>query len=109
MPQNRLDQLLEFLNAAPDDPFNLYALAAEYVKQDRDDLARERFEELLVKAPEYVATYYHFGKLLERAEETDRAMSVYKTGIEKAEAAGKSRDARELRDALSECEIFAEM
>ena len=109
MKQNRLEQLLGFLNDAPDDPFNLYALATEYVKRDEDLEARAYFEQLVDNHPDYIGTYYHFGKLLERADETDKAMEIYRAGIERGEAAGKDRDVRELKDALSEAEIFADM
>ncbi len=74
---HRIDQLKTFLADSPQDAFLQHALALEYIKADDDATARRYFESLLQQNPAYVGSYYHLGKLLERAGETAPALSVY--------------------------------
>lgn len=78
----RINKLKEFLQGSPDDSFLKHALALEYIKLNDDAAARVLFEEVLAHEPEYVGSYYHLGKLLERAGETTAAISVYEKGME---------------------------
>ena len=78
---DRLSQLNKFLAITPNDPFLQHALALEYVKLNDDKEARIVFEQILLKDPSYVGSYYHLGKLLERQGETDQAISVYENGM----------------------------
>jgi lipoprotein NlpI len=50
MNQFRLEQLRNFYEEEPNDPFNAYALATELLKFDLQ-AARQLFEELLVNTP----------------------------------------------------------
>lgn len=81
MENKRIAQLQEFLQDTPNDAFLNYALAIEYVGLEKDDLAQPIFEKLIATQPEYTATYYHLGKLLERDEKKDDAENIYKQGI----------------------------
>lgn len=83
---NRLAQLQEFLQETPDDPFLKYALIMEYLKLENLEKAKEGFEELLLKHEDYVGSYYHFGKLLEKMVDTDRALKVYEKGMQIAKS-----------------------
>lgn len=78
---NRIEQLEEFLRESPQDPFLHYALTMEFLKGD--DIARTRagFENMLTNFPDYVGSYYHFGKFLEELGESAKAEEVYKKGI----------------------------
>ena len=98
---NRLDQLNQFLKEDPNDPFTIYAIATEYVKIDLEE-ARKYFEILLNDHPNYIATYYHAGKLYEELEEYDLAQETYQTGIEKAKSQDEQLALRELGSALDE-------
>ncbi|HMR20361.1 MAG TPA: tetratricopeptide repeat protein, partial [Sphingobacterium sp.] len=77
----RLQQIQEFLAESPQDPFLNYALTMEYVKLGRDEEALQCFEKMVSEFPDYVGTYYHFGKFLEKNNHRNRAEEVYNTGI----------------------------
>lgn len=91
----RLKQLFEFLNDSPNDPFLLYAIAAEYAKAGDTAEALSRYTQLTVSHPDYVGTYYHLGKLHEALGQPVQAVAVYEHGMEIAKS---KRD----RHALSE-------
>ena len=57
------------------------------------------FEELLIKHPNYVATYYHAAALFADLEEKEKAENTYKKGIELAFAQQKTRAYDELKRA----------
>lgn len=102
MNNTRIPRLLEFLKAAPDDSFLLHALALEWIKEGDDTQAKDFFEKNRHSAPDYVATYYHLGKLLERQGETDEAAKIYEAGLAVARKAGDNHSFNELRGALDE-------
>lgn len=62
----RLQQILDFLKESPQDPFLHYALTMEYVKLEQEEEALHGFEKLISDFPDYIGTYYHFGKFLEK-------------------------------------------
>lgn len=97
----RLKQIQDFLIENPQDPFLNYALAMEYVKLGMDNEALRCFERMLGDFPDYVGTYYHFGKFLERNDARDSAIEVYKKGIETARANRKMHAMSELQGALN--------
>lgn len=81
MSNERLEKLFNFHKANPNDPFIIYAIASEYVKQKDAQRALRYFQELIDEHPEYVGTYYHFGKLYESIQEKEKAIEIYKKGI----------------------------
>jgi tetratricopeptide (TPR) repeat protein len=101
---SRIHQLLKFLEEEPNDPFNIYALALEYQKIDSQK-ALTFFQLLTDEHADYVATYYHLGKLHEEMGNKDKAISVLETGIEKARACGDHKTLRELQSALGEIQF----
>ena len=108
MSQTRIEQLLAFLEEEPNEPFNIYALALEYTKT-APSKARSYFEQLLNKHSNYVATYYHAGKLYEELEMEDQAEEVYKKGIEVATEQNEALALRELKNAYQEFLDFKDM
>ena len=70
----RIEKLLEYMKAADKDSFLQHALALEYIKIGKDEEARNLFNEILLREPTYVGSYYHLGKLLERAGDFDKAI-----------------------------------
>jgi tetratricopeptide (TPR) repeat protein len=101
---SRLQQLLKFVEEEPHDPFNIYAVALEYVKLDSDK-ALVYFENLVAEHPDYVASYYTFGKLLQIKNQLEKAKQVFQKGIEKADANNDQKALRELKNALTEIEF----
>lgn len=101
---NRIEKLLEFLKDSPGDSFLQHALALEYIKAGNDTDARKLFDEILMREPGYVGSYYHLAKLLERINETEEAIIIYNKGMEEAKKAGDNHAYNELRAALEEIE-----
>jgi len=101
---DRIEKLLTFLKATPNDCFLNHALALEYVKAGDEALARKHFELNFNNDPGYVATYYHLGKLLERTGDTTGAISIYEKGMEQAKAAKDMHSYNELQGAYEDLE-----
>ena len=99
---DRIASIKEFLKQTPNDPFLKHALALEYIKLGNDPDARQQFEELLAHEPGYVGSYYHLGKLLERAGEEKAALAVYEKGMEMAKAANNRHAYNELQMAADD-------
>jgi tetratricopeptide (TPR) repeat protein len=100
----RIEKLLAFIERNPADSFSRHALAMEYVKLGDDPAARSALETLLDKDPSYVGSYYHLGKIWERAGDLLMAADTYRKGILMAEKAGDRHATNELRAALLSCE-----
>lgn len=98
----RIEKLLQFLQASPDDCFLNHALALEYIKAGKDNDAKLLFEHNLGTNPGYVATYYHLGKLLERTGAQQEAIGVYENGMVQAKAAGDMHSYNELQGAYED-------
>ncbi|MES2826828.1 MAG: tetratricopeptide repeat protein [Bacteroidota bacterium] len=81
MQNSRLNKLLEFLESDPNDPFVLYALATEYNSANDFERAFEYYLKLVSEHPDYVGTYYHLGKLYEKVDNKQAAISTYQLGM----------------------------
>jgi len=99
---DRIEKIREFLKQNPHDNFLNHALALEYIKLGRDEDARLLFEEILLRDPAYIGSYYHLAKLHERNESVEEAISVYEKGMEAAKKAGENHAYSELRSAYEE-------
>ena len=99
---DRIAKLKEFLAANPDDSFIQHALALEYVKAGDDAEARKLFEHILEKDENYIGSYYHLGKLLERYDERESAIRWYEVGMFKAKESGDMHSYNELQAALDD-------
>ena len=102
MASQRIDQLHQFLSASPADPFLHHALALEHVKAGDQIEAEKHFRHNLDNAPQYVATYYHLGKLLEHDSRTEEAVAMYERGMAIAKAAGDGHTYNELQAAYAD-------
>lgn len=96
---SRIEKLLTFLQQSPGDAFLQHALALEFLKADDSVKAEAYFRANMDDHPEYVATYYHLGKLLESKGDTVAALAVYERGMEVAKAAQDMHALGELRGA----------
>jgi len=61
---SRIEKLLEYMKTAGKDSFLQHALALEYIKIGEDEEARKLFNELLLREPTYLGSYYHLGKIV---------------------------------------------
>jgi Tfp pilus assembly protein PilF len=93
---DRIAQLKTFLQTAPDDSFVQHALALEYIKQGDDAAAKTLFQNILEKNEDYVGSYYHLAKLLERTGDREQAIAVYDKGLAKCKALGENHAYNEL-------------
>ena len=79
---SRIADLEAMLDAQPDDPFLIYALAREYESQQGTMQALLMYEHLVTNYPDYIATYYHYAKLLFGAGNRREALRLLQNGIE---------------------------
>lgn len=98
----RMQKLATFLQQSPNDCFLNHALALEYIKEGDDGKAAELFEKNMMHDAAYVATYYHYAKLLERLGNEEKAIQVYEQGMAQSKAAGDNHSYSELRSAYEE-------
>jgi Tfp pilus assembly protein PilF len=98
----RIEKLKDFLSENPDDSFIQHALALEYIKIGDDAEARRLFENILKKDEQYIGSYYHLAKLLERAGESQAAINCYEAGMKMARNVGDQHAYSELRSAFDE-------
>lgn len=99
---DRIAKLKEYLQNTPEDSFLKHALALEYVKLGEDETARVYFEEILAAQPDYIGSYYHLAKLLERKGEPQAAIGVYEKGMKESKAAGDQHAYNELQGAYED-------
>lgn len=98
----RLKQLLGFLETAPQDAFTLYSVAYEYLNMEETETAIKYFDQLKSLHPEYIGTYYHLGKALEKIGNKNTAEEVYQAGITIAQKNKDRHALAELQTALNE-------
>jgi Tfp pilus assembly protein PilF len=99
---DRITRIQEFLQANPKDNFLRHALALEYIKIGGDQQAKELFTTILTESPDYVGSYYHLAKLLEKLELTQEAITWYEKGMEAAKAAKDQHAYNELQAAYED-------
>lgn len=99
---DRIQKLLDFLEKTPDDNFLKHALALEYIKVNEAFKARQLFEDILTKSPDYIGSYYHLAKLLEQTGERETAISWYEKGMAAAKKAGDNHAYNELQSAYED-------
>ncbi len=93
----RLEQLQQFVDDDPNDPFNLYALALEFIKSDAAK-AEILFEKLLSEHKHYLPTYYQAANLFESNGKHDLAIATLHNGRNSNEM----KTLRELQTMLDE-------
>ena len=101
MSTNRIELLLQYLKDDPDDAFTLYALALEYIKTEDFVQAEIFFSTLVNKHPDYLAAYYHFGKLSEKMSGDQKAIELYLKGIDLAKKQNNNHTLAELKEAYN--------
>ncbi len=95
---DRLTQLLAFYEEDPNEPFNIYALAMEYYRNNPSK-ALIYLELLVNKFPDYIATYYQLAHLYIDLDETQKADLVFNEGIKQCKIQNKKHALGELERA----------
>ncbi|GAB3639575.1 tetratricopeptide repeat protein [Spirosoma arcticum] len=98
MNNDRIQQLIRFVQEEPNDPFNVYALAMEFIN-GQPEQARPYFDQLLTDHPDYLPTYYHAAALYAEMDERDRAADLYEKGIGLARMQSNAKTLLELQRA----------
>jgi tetratricopeptide (TPR) repeat protein len=98
--KTRREMLEEFLAADPNDSFSRYALALELEKEEHTTEAIAQLQEVLARDANYVAAYYHLGRMLARAGDTDEALEIYRRGLDVASKAGDQKTRSEIQEAI---------
>lgn len=98
MNESRIELLKTYIKEEPNEPFNHYALANEYMAEDSRK-ALDIFLNVLKDFPDYLPTYYQTAKLLEEFEQEEKALEVYASGIELAQTQGNQKILNELKTA----------
>jgi Tfp pilus assembly protein PilF len=101
---DRMTKLKQYLEAAPDDSFLQHALALEYIKIGNDPEAKNLLNQILKRDSDYIGSYYHLGKLLERIGEPGNAIEIYKNGMQVAKALNDRHSYNELNAAYQEAQ-----
>lgn len=92
----RMTKLKKMLEAEPNDPFCLYALAQEHARQGELDEAVTLYEQALEVDPAHCYAYFHLARALEERGETDRARATLESGLERAQSSGDEKAAEEI-------------
>lgn len=99
---NRIEKINEFLLENPNDNFLRHALALEYIKLGNDGKAKDLLEAILTESPDYIGSYYHLAKLLEKLTLTAQAIEWYEKGMAAAKKANDQHAYNELQAAYED-------
>jgi len=95
---SRIELLQSFADQEPDNPFNWYALALEFQK-DNPEKTVLLFHDLLKKHPEYLPTYYQAAGFFADRGDINLSRSIYESGIALAKKQNQNNTLRELQNA----------
>ncbi|HVG19214.1 MAG TPA: tetratricopeptide repeat protein [Blastocatellia bacterium] len=98
--KTRREMLEEFVSQDPDDSFSRYALALELEKEGRELEAIPQLQEVIARDPNYVAAYYHLGRVLARMGQIEDARAIYRRGLDAAASSSDQRTRGEIQEAL---------
>ena len=98
----RINKLKAFLLQNPTDDFLQHALALEYIKIGEEHQAKDLFIKILNHNPNYIGSYYHLAKLLERVNENQAAIEFYEKGMAIAKLLKDNHSYNELQAAYED-------
>ena len=104
MNEARINLLKNYIEEEPNEPFNYYALACEYLN-GKEEEALVLLRRLLNDFPDYLATYYQAAQLLQEFDEEEEALAIYTQGIALAEAQNNAKTLNELKVAKQNLEF----
>ena len=103
----RIDQLKKFISGDASVNFSRYALGLEYLKEEKYKEAENCFQFLIENHPEYISTYYQYGKLLQQARREKEAKNIFRKGMELTRTLDL-KTYSELQNALTNLELGLE-
>ncbi|MDZ4715667.1 MAG: tetratricopeptide repeat protein [Cytophagales bacterium] len=96
----RIEQLTQFIQEDPSDPFPRYALALEYLKTNPGQ-ARIEFETLVKQHPNYLPTYYPAAHLMIEIGMEHEAEKLFLRGMDIARQQKNAKAEQELKAAYN--------
>lgn len=103
MRKERIQLLQKFISENPEDPFNKYALALEFIADGCPDEAISLIETLLTKHSDYLPTYYQAAHFYWAQNDMEKADQVFQDGIH---LAIKTNDTKALSELKSSYQNF---
>jgi Tfp pilus assembly protein PilF len=94
---SRMEMLKSFTEVEPENPFNFYALALEYIEFDKSS-AELLFKKLLDEFPEYLPTYFHAALFFSDFGDVNFSKIIYERGIKLAESQKDEKALKELKN-----------
>lgn len=98
--EERIKQLLEYLEETPEDPFLLFAIAKEYAIQGAPESAMRYFVRLKRMHPGYIGLYYHLAQVELELGHREEAIVTLEEGIAIARSTGEMHSASEMAGLL---------
>lgn len=95
---SRVAILQSFAEQEPENPFNWYALAMEYIASEPNK-ALTYLDKLLIEHKSYLPTYYHAAALFAEFGQLEKAKTTYEEGIALAKNLSENNALRELQNA----------
>jgi tetratricopeptide (TPR) repeat protein len=106
MTSERLKMIEVMLETNPRDSFLHYAAALEHQKQGDTTQAIKILRQLIKQSPDYLASYYQLGKILEEKGKTEEAIEVYQQGKSVARKQNDMKTLGELSEALMLLDVY---
>jgi tetratricopeptide (TPR) repeat protein len=97
---NRKEFIISELINNPNDPFNQYLLALEYLKENNKGEAISLFKNIYEKSPNYLPLYYTYAINLLELGDIIKAKEIVNKGIELARLTNKEKVSSELNQLL---------
>jgi Tfp pilus assembly protein PilF len=97
---SRLDALKGMVEQAPDDSRVRFMLAMEYSNSQKFAEAKQEFDSLISRDPNYVSAYFMAGRACESAGDIAGARGYLQQGIDTARAIGDRHAESEMQAAL---------
>ena len=96
----RMNNLIEMLKAEPEDVFLNYALAVEFVGQEKYSEAENQFLKTLQLNNDYLPCYYQLGQAAEKLNKEKEALEYYHKGVELAKKQNNNKALNELNESI---------
>ncbi len=94
------------LETNPRDSFLHYAAALEHQKNGDLNGAIKIMQKIVKNDPDYLASYYQLGKMLEEKNKAEEAVEVYKSGKSIARKQNDMKTLGELAEALMLLDVY---
>ncbi len=97
---NRKEFIISELKENPQDPFNQYLMALEYLKEDNRVEAISLFDNIYTTSPNYLPVYYIYALNLIELKRFKEAYLIIEKGIQVANNTNKEKVKNELSQLL---------